>query len=172
MSVRARRRTTVAAVLLTLPALSALGGCYVVPSQPDASSWRIHAQRETGDMAAALSTAALVLRTRDQGKLVTYYAQVTIANAEEMGGKASDKFSAEQAPPVEQDRASKIGDAMDQAGTLISDAREEVVDGKSGTCSRYCAKLLAMSQKFQDFSDQLKTPLVQASGPTGRGAGR
>jgi hypothetical protein len=29
-----------------------------------------------------------------------------------------------------------------------------------------------MSQKFQDFSDQLKTPLVQASGPTGRGAGR
>jgi hypothetical protein len=119
-------------------------------------------------MAAALSTAALVLKTRDQHKLIADYAQVTIASAESMAGKAADKFSAEQAPPVEQDRATKIGDAMDDASNLIADAREEVVDGKGGSCSRYCSKLLAMSKKFQDFADQLKHPPAAAGAEVGR----
>jgi hypothetical protein len=147
----------VAAAVLPLTA-SALGGCYLVPSQPDASSWRIHAQRDANDMAAALSTAELVLRTRDQGKFIANYAQVTLASAESMAGKASDGFSAEQAPPVEQDRATKIGDAMDRASSVISDAREEVVDGKKGSCSRYCDRLRELSEQFQAFSTELKHP--------------
>jgi hypothetical protein len=162
-SVRGGRRTRLVGLAGLVLAVPAVGGCYLVPSQPDASSWRIHAQRDANDMAAALSTARLVLRTRDQGKLITEWAQVTITDAESMAGKASSKFSAEQAPPVEQDRATKISDAMDQAGSLISDAREEVVDGKSGTCSRFCTKLAKMSKTFQDFSEQLKHPPAAAA---------
>jgi hypothetical protein len=113
-------------------------------------------------MASALSTTALVLRTRDEHRLIANYAQVTVADAETMAGKASDGFAAEQAPPVEQDRATRIGAAMDDASNLISAAREEIVDGKAGSCSRYCAKLLAMSKKFLDFSDQLKHPPAKA----------
>jgi hypothetical protein len=159
--VRARRRTS--ALVAALIASPALAGCYLVPSQPDASSWRIHSQRDTSDVAAALSTVELVLRTRDRHKLIAEWAQVTIANAEGMAGKAADKFSAEQAPPVEQDRATSISDAMDQASSLISDAREEVVDGKSGTCSRFCDKLAKLSKKFQTFGDQLKHPPAKAA---------
>jgi hypothetical protein len=152
-----RGRRLLVAALLPL-AGSVLSGCYLVPSQPDASSWRIHAQRDANDMAAALSTAELVLRTRDQGKFIANYAQVTLAAAEAMAGKAADALSAEQAPPVEQDRATTIGDAMDQASNAISDAREEVVDGKPGSCSRYCDKLRELSKQFQAFSTELKHP--------------
>lgn len=145
------RAGVVAGLLLASPLL---GGC-VLPATPSEHGWLVHGQRATGDVASALSTTMLTLREQDRSRLVPNYARVTIAQAESTAGSAASAWGDEQPPRSEQQRASSISDTLDQANTLISDARTALLDNDPHACAQYCSKLQKMATKVQRIEQRL-----------------
>lgn len=145
-------RTGAAAALLIAAPLMA--GC-VLPATPSHHGWLVHGQRATGDVASALSTTMLTLREEDHSRLVPNYARVAIAQAESTAGGAASAWGDEQPPRSEQQRASRISNTLDQANTLISQARTALLDNDPHACAQYCPKLQKMAAKVQKIEQRL-----------------
>ncbi|MGN6251024.1 MAG: hypothetical protein ACTHNS_04320 [Marmoricola sp.] len=151
-STPSRRR--VAALVALTAAVPVLTGC-VVPATPDRHGWFVHGERATGTVVSALGTAALTLREQRGSDLLPNYARVTVAQAEEAAAGAAGAWSAEQPPPAQQDRAGRVGDILDRADGLISDARTALLNNDPHACDRYCPRLRKMSTRVQRIEQAL-----------------
>lgn len=118
-------RTTVVAVSLT----ALLTGCSLV-SEPDARAWDDQAERSLTDAASEVGTARLALETAHEGRTWSSYAVVLVAQAEEAMGTAQDDLSRLQVPPGRAERAERVEQLLDDAGTAVEDARAAAVAGR------------------------------------------
>lgn len=131
-----------------------LTGC-VVPATPSQHGWLVHGQRAAGDVVSALGTSKLVLQEHAADRLVPNYARVAIAQAESAAGGAVSAWGAEQPPPSQEQRASRISSTLDDADTLISQARQALLDHDPDACTHYCHRLTAMAAKVQRIEQEL-----------------
>jgi hypothetical protein len=144
--------------------LVGLSGC--VPPSPDDPGWREDARKTLGDVGSELATAKLVLRARAQDRFVGRYDQVVLAYAEEAAGKAADTLAAEQPPDTELKRYRTVTDALDQATSLLSEARIAVVSGRPAACATLCPKLEAANSRLQKLEKRMSGPSLADGQPS------
>lgn len=131
-----------------------LTGC-VVPATPSEHGWLVHGQRAAGDVVSALGTTTLVLQQHAADRLVPNYARVAVAQAESSAGGAVSAWGDEQPPQSQEQRAGRISSTLDDATTLISQARQALLDQDPHACARYCPQLTAMATKVQHIERAL-----------------
>lgn len=138
-------------LILAAPMLT---GC-VVPATPSQHGWLVHGERAAGDVVSALGTTELVLREHAADRLVPNYARVTVAQAESTAGGAVSAWGDEQPPRSQEQRADRISSTFDDADTLISQARQALLDQDPGACARYCPRLRSMATQVQKIERAL-----------------
>jgi len=154
MDVAGRPCRAVSAALLAvlLTGVLVLSGC--APGTPDADSWRDDAVRATGDGAAAASTLALALRHRDQ--LTGAYLQVVAVDAESSADSASQRLETLQPPPAEAGRHDRVTTALDDAGSVVREARTAVVAEDEAAYARLAEQLSTAADRLGALEDELR----------------
>ena len=104
-------------------------GCGIV-SRPDAAAWDQQARRSLTDAASQVSTARLALETAAERRTWPAYATVVVAKAEEAAGTAEEDLARLQAPPQRADAAATVLDLLDEAVSLVAEARAHAVEGR------------------------------------------
>jgi hypothetical protein len=145
------------ALLLTV----SLGGC--APGTPDEDSWRDDATRAVGDVVSAVQSAQLALEQSREGRLHHAYLQSVLVHAELTGGKAAQTLSSVQPPEVERRRASDVGDQLEEAAGLLTDARIAVVADDTGEYADLVRELQRTAQELLDLETTLELPPRDAS---------
>ena len=150
------RVATVAAVLLL-----ALTGC--APGTPDEDSWRYDARRAVGDVVSAVQTARLVLTQSQEDRVHHAYLQTVLVDAERLGGLAAGTLSSVQPPDVEHRRSSDVGDKLEQATGLLTDARIAVVAHDTDEYADLVMQLERTAEELLDLESALEHPPEEAS---------
>jgi hypothetical protein len=144
------------ALVLTL----ALCGC--APGTPDEDSWRFDATRAVGDVASAVQTAQLALDQARHDRVPHAYLQTVLVDAEKNGGMAAQKITSVQPPDVEIRRSSDVGDRLDQANGLLTDARIAVVAHDTGQYADLVGQLKKTAADLQSLEAALEHPPEEA----------
>jgi hypothetical protein len=145
-----------ARILGLLVALGLLTAC--VPPSPGPESWRHDARQTVSDVASELATSQLVLEQEAAGRLFTRYAVVMVVEAEKQAGDAATKFESEQPPKVEQRRYDTVTKVLDQATSLITDARIAVADGEEAAYDRLVRQLDRAGRRLDQLEKALAHP--------------
>jgi hypothetical protein len=145
---------------LALLLVLALCGC--APGTPHEDSWRYDATRAVGDVASAVQTAQLALEQSRRDHLPHAYLQTVLVDAEKNGGMAAQKITSVQPPDVEIRRAGDVGDRLDQANGLLTDARIAVVAHDTGQYADLAAQLRKVAGNLQTLEAALEHPPEEA----------
>lgn len=142
-----RRRLVVATVLVALMSACAVG-------QPDASSWRDHAQQALEDVASEVATARLTLVQLEEGRLPSPYGVAVLHEAEKGAGVAEESLASLQPPPGLEARADRVLAVIGHAIDAVQRSREVVV------AERYDQPaLVAELERLQTVLDERRAAL-------------
>ena len=150
---RVKRVPGLAAALVVVVTLV---GC--APGTPDEDSWRGDATRSVGDVVSAVQAARLALEQSGEGHLHHAYLQSVLVDAERTGGMAAQKLSSVQPPDVERQRSSDVGDQLEKATGLLTDARIAVVAHDTGEYADLARRLRATADGLLDLESALEHP--------------
>jgi hypothetical protein len=128
-----------------------LSGC--APGTPDEDSWRVDAIRAVSNVSSAVGTMQLALQQHD--RITDPYLKVVAVNAEDGASAATDKLSSRQPPRAYRTRYDKVTTALDNAETVLSDARIAVVDQDEGAYLKLVRQLSKKADRLQQIEDDL-----------------
>lgn len=143
----ARARWFVAALTLLLAS-----GC--VPARPDDEKWREDGSRTLSDVAGQLATAALVLDHDDD--LLGGYDVVVVTTAEETAGTSADSFTGQQPPEADQALFDRVSTALDDATSLLTDARIALVRDDTAAYPGLERRLRRLDAKLHRLATELE----------------
>jgi hypothetical protein len=124
-----------------------MSGC--APGTPDEDSWRVDAIRAVSNVSSAVGTMQLALQQHD--RITDPYLKVVAVNAEDGASKAADKLSSRQPPRAYRSRYDKVTTALDNAETLLSDARIAVVNQDEGDFPKLAQQLSKKADRLQQI---------------------
>ena len=132
----------------------ALAASACAPGTPDKDSWRVDALRSIGDVSSSVSSVQLALQHHD--RIFGPYLQTVTVQAEDNAGKATTKLSAVQAPGPYLDRADTVTSALDDADSLLTDARIAVVRRDSATYAALIHRLSTTADRLSRLEDRIR----------------
>jgi len=135
-------------------ALLALAMAACAPGTPDEDSWRVDALRSIGDVSSSVSTMQLALQHHD--RLFGPYLQTVAVEAEDAAGTAATKLSAVQPPDPYLGRSDTVTSALDDADSLLTDARIAVVRRNTAAYAGLIAKLKKSSDRLSSLEDRIR----------------
>ena len=125
-----------------------LTGC-TVPAAPDRAAWRSQAAQALEDTASDVATVELVLRQERQDRLPGKYAVVVAVDSEESAGKSGEAFTSLQPPPGQRAAYDRVGQLLDDAQGLLSEARIALADGATGDYPPLIARLARLGDRLE-----------------------
>jgi hypothetical protein len=130
----------------------ALTAC--APGTPDEDSWRVDALRSVGDVSSSVSSVQLALEHHD--RLFGPYLQTVAVQAEDAAGTAATKLSAVQPPEAYQDRSDTVTKALDDAESLLTEARTAVVRRDSADYADLIRRLTRTGDRLSRIEDGIR----------------
>jgi len=124
------------------------------PGTPDEDSWRVDALRSIGDVSSAVSSVQLALQHHD--RLFGPYLQTVAVQAEDSAGTASTKLSAVQPPEPYQGRSDTVTSALDDADSLLTDARIAVVRRDDSAYAGLIQRLTKTSDRLSRLENRIR----------------
>ncbi|MGZ4451696.1 MAG: hypothetical protein ACXVWW_04055 [Nocardioides sp.] len=124
------------------------------PGTPDEDSWRVDALRSIGDVSSSVSSVQLALQHHD--RLFGPYLQTVAVQAEDAAGTASTKLSAVQPPEPYQGRSDTVTSALDDAESLLTDARIAVVRRDSAAYADLVRRLKRTGDRLSRLEDRVR----------------
>ena len=143
-----------AARLGTIPLLLAVLGC--APSTPTTADWRTSAAQSVAETATAVETARLSLDRSD--RMSSTYLRTVLLDAEEQADSAASRLTRLQPPRAERGRSVDVRAELDQAGSLLTDARIGVVAGEEGRYDELADRLARLADRLTDLERELGEP--------------
>lgn len=143
---------SVPTALLTAAMVVPLAAC--APGTPDQDSWRVDALRAVGDVSSAVSTMQVALQHHD--RIFAPYLRTVAVQAEDNAGTASQKLSGRQPPDPYRKRYHTVTTALDDADSLLSDARIAVVRHNSAAYADLITQLSKTSDQLSSIEDQIR----------------
>ncbi|QIX27574.1 hypothetical protein ncot_13900 [Nocardioides sp. JQ2195] len=129
-------------------------GC--VPSTPTPSDWTGQASRALDSVAGEVATARIVLREHRQDDLLGKAAVVMLVDAEESLGKTSDDLASTQAPRGRARQYDKVTSEIDEASSLVTEARAAAVANDDTSFPDLEAKLRREEKDLKDLAGALR----------------
>jgi len=108
----------------TCAAMLLLAGC--VPASPDVDTFDDKAMRTAGAAVSELRTVERLLSGLHAGRMLRPAAQAQLRHSEDGLGTAAKAFTELNPPPARDGRADRLGALLDDAESLVSDARTAV----------------------------------------------
>lgn len=140
--------------MLTAVALVVLTGC--VPGTPDVNTWREKARHAVSDVSSQVATVGLVLAQDGRGSLLGAYDRVVATYAEEAAGKATQSISGAQPPDAERQQYDSVTKALDDASSLLSEARIAITNGTRTEYRDLAHRLDRVGSELDDLETQLQ----------------
>ena len=130
----------VAAVLL-------LAGC--VPASPDVDTFDDKAMRTAGAAVSEVRTVERLLSLLHGGRMLRAAAVAQLRHSEDGLGTAAKAFTELNPPPARDGRADRLGALLDDAETLVADARVAVERRAAGDYPDLAKQLEALAMKLE-----------------------
>jgi hypothetical protein len=148
-------RTTCARVILGALLLlggSALTGC--TTGQPQSTSaWQSSSDRVLGTAISGLGTARIVVKQEQADRTPHSYAVVAATDAIETTGKEISSYQVAQPPDGLHSANATVGDALDEASSLLVDVRVAVAS--PGLTTETADRLVKRIDALRDKLDEL-----------------
>lgn len=107
---------------------------------------------------AALSevaTAQLVVDQMLRGRLPRAYADETVSANEDALGSIADAFGTVQPPPESDPVRAEVSDLLDEAGSVVADARIAVRRGDTAQLRRLQEELRRLAEELRQLEERL-----------------
>jgi hypothetical protein len=152
-------------MLLTVLLVSgAAAGC--ATGRPSStSSWQSSSHRALGEAISGLGTARLVIQQELHARLPHTYAVVAVTDAIEASGKEISGYQVEQPPDGLHRASATVGDALDDASSLLVDVR--VALASPGLTTESGRRLIDRIDALRDELDQLDRSVMTAPASVG-----
>jgi hypothetical protein len=105
------------------------------PQKPSHGSWVDQAHTSLQEVGSNVSTALLLLRLAEQGKVMGNFQQIVALDSESAAGKVSEHFGGEQPEPADQGTYTYVTTALADASDLLATVRIAIVRGDSAQYS-------------------------------------
>jgi hypothetical protein len=161
---RRNRAPKAARILLTVLLVSAAAGC--ATGRPSStSSWQSSSHRALDEAISGLGTARLVTVLEVRDRMPHSYAVVALTDAIESSGKEISSYQVGQ-PPDDLHRANKtVGDALDDASSLLVDVR--VTLASPGLTTKSARQLIDRIDALRDQLGQLDRSVMTSPASVG-----
>lgn len=159
---RSRARSgarVVLALLLVVLAGALLSGC--MTGRPSSTSaWQSASDRALGEAISGLGTARVVVEQEQRNRVPHTYAVVTVTDAIETSGREISSYQLQQPPDALHRANAAVGDALDEASSLLVEVR--VMLASPGLTTVSAPRLLAEIDKVRDELDQLDSAVMDS----------
>ena len=126
---RGRPPTSVPWLLGAVLGAVLLAAC--APATPDSQAWRASAVQTLEDTSSQLATMQLTVEQERRDRLPGRYAVTVAVDSEEQAAKAAESLTSRQPPGAERRAYDRVSGLLDDAQSLISEARIALVDGRT-----------------------------------------
>lgn len=133
-----------------------LGTACSVPSEPSPADWRAAAIQALEDVAGQLGTVELVLAQEQDDKLLGRYAVVVASEAEEAAGTSAESLTSQQPPAGTRQRFGTVSGALDEATSLLTEARVALVDDDRAKYSSLRRRITRLQQRLDEIRGRLR----------------
>ena len=155
---RSGARVVLALVLVVL-AGALLSGC--MTGRPSSTSaWQSASDRALGEAISGLGTARVVVEQEQRNRVPHTYAVVTVTDAIETSGREISSYQLQQPPDALHRANAAVGDALDEASSLLVKIR--VMLASPGLTTVSARRLLAEIDKLRDELDQLDSAMMDS----------
>lgn len=155
----------------TLVAAAVLGGCIAplagcTTGHPSSTSaWQSASDRALGEVISGLGTARIVVEQEQHNRLPHTYAVEAVTDSIENSGREISSYQVAQ-PPDDLHRANAaVGDALDEASSLLVDVR--VAIASPGLTTESARNLLDRIDALRKELDELDSAVMSAPGSVG-----
>lgn len=131
-----------------------ISGCVI--STPSVDSWRSDAADAMEAVASELATVELALGAQQRDQLFEATVLVLLVQAEEAAGTAAAGFSALQPPPGHDAERAQLTTALDDAVTLLTQARIAVAAQQTQSIDQLIADLSYERSTLTEQTEQLR----------------
>lgn len=160
------RGSTSAKALLAVVGVAVLSGC--TTGQPSSTSaWQSASDRTIGSAIAGLGTARIVVKQEQDSKMPHTYAVVAATDAIETTSKEISSYQVSQPPDGLHRANSAVGDALDEATSLLVEVR--VTLASPGLTTESAQGLLDRIDKLRDELDKLDKAVEKSPESVGSG---
>jgi hypothetical protein len=101
------------------------------PATPDSQAWRASAVQTLEDTSSQLATMRLTVEQERQDRLPGRYAVAVAVDSEEQAATAAESLTSQQPPGAERRAYDRVSSLLDDAQSLISEARIALVAGRT-----------------------------------------
>ncbi|MGY2874846.1 hypothetical protein ACVW00_002036 [Marmoricola sp. URHA0025 HA25] len=160
---RGTMRVSATGVLL----LGFLGAGCTTGHPSSTSAWQSASDRALGEVISGLGTARLVVQQEQRNRLQHTYSVEAVTDSIETSGREISSYQVQQ-PPDDLHRANAaVGDALDEASSLLVDVR--VALASPGLTEESARRLVQRIDDLRDQLDQLDKTVEKSPGAVGAG---
>jgi hypothetical protein len=146
-------------LLLVVLAGGLLSGC--MTGRPSSTSaWQSASDRALGEAISGLGTARVVVEQEQRNRVPHTYAVVTVTDAIETSGREISSFQVQQPPDALHRANAAVGDALDEASSLLVEVR--VTLASPGLPKASARRLLDEIDSLRDQLDQLDSAVMDS----------